>query len=153
VFPVEIPPLRRRRGDVLLLAEAFVSRYATELGRRGLRLSEEARRTLLAHSWPGNVRELQNCIERAAILCDGSEIRPPHLRLDRREDTGPALDEVLDLSGPLKEVLERSAARVEEETIRLALKESGGDRDAAAARLGISVSTLGRRLRALPPEP
>jgi DNA-binding NtrC family response regulator len=153
VFPVEIPPLRRRRGDVLLLADAFVSRFATELGRRGLRLSEEARRTLQAHSWPGNVRELQNCIERAAILCDGSEILSRHLRLDRREDTGPVLDEVLDLSGPLKDVLERTAARVEEETIRLALKESGGDRDAAAARLGISVSTLGRRLRALPPEP
>ena len=59
---------------------------------------------------------------------------------------------MLDLAGPLKDVLERAAARVEEEAIRLALKETGGDRDAAAARLGISVSTLGRRLRALPPE-
>ena len=60
--------------------------------------------------------------------------------------------ELLDLAGPLKEVLERAAGRVEQETIRLALKEAGGDRDAAAARLGISVSTLGRRLRALPSE-
>jgi DNA-binding NtrC family response regulator len=60
---------------------------------------------------------------------------------------------VLDLEGPLKDVMERSAARVEGEAIRLALKATGGDRDAAAARLGISVSTLGRRLRALPPEP
>jgi DNA-binding NtrC family response regulator len=153
VFPVEIPPLRRRRGDVLLLADAFLSRYAAELGRRGLRLSEDARRALLAHTWPGNVRELQNCIERAAILCDGREIAARYLNLDRRDDASPALDEVLDMAGPLKDVLERAAARVEEEAIRLALKETGGDRDAAAARLGISVSTLGRRLRALPPEP
>ena len=68
VFPVEIPPLRRRRGDIPLLAEAFLERYAREMGRRGLRLSDAARRALLDHPWPGNVRELQNAIERAAIL-------------------------------------------------------------------------------------
>ncbi|HEY2940868.1 MAG TPA: sigma-54 dependent transcriptional regulator, partial [Vicinamibacteria bacterium] len=60
VFPVEIPPLRRRRGDIIPLAEAFLERYAREMGRRSLRLTEEARRTLVEHPWPGNVRELQN---------------------------------------------------------------------------------------------
>src|SRR4029450_12904939 len=82
VFPVEIPPLRRRRGDVLLLAEGFLQRYGREMGRKGLKLSEASKRTLLDHAWPGNVRELQNCLERAAILCDGSVIEPAHLRLD-----------------------------------------------------------------------
>ncbi len=147
VFPVEIPPLRRRRGDILHLAQAFLERYAAELGRKGLTLSEEAKRALLDHSWPGNVRELQNSLERAVILCDGSEVRPEHLRLAGAGEGGPGLGDVLDLSGTLAEVGRRAVARVEDETIRLALRESTGDRGAAAERLGISVSTLNRRLR------
>ena len=147
VFPVEIPPLRRRRGDVLLLADAFLERYAAELGRKGLRLSEEAKRALLDHSWPGNVRELQNSLERAVILCDGTEIRPDHLRLAGPEDGGPTLADVLDLSGPLADVSRRAALRAEEEAIQIALREAKGDRSAAAERLKVSVSTLNRRLR------
>jgi DNA-binding NtrC family response regulator len=145
VFPVEIPPLRRRRGDILPLAGAFLERYGREMGRKGLRLSEVASRTLVEHSWPGNVRELQNCIERAAILCDAAEIGPEHLMLGGPNQSGPTLADVLDLSGPLAEVSRRAATRVEEEAIRLALAEAGGDKAAAAARLGISVQALTRR--------
>jgi two-component system NtrC family response regulator len=76
VVEIAIPPLRRRRADIQLLADAFLERYAREMGRKNLRLSEAARRALLDHSWPGNVRELQNCIERATILCDGVEVMP-----------------------------------------------------------------------------
>jgi DNA-binding NtrC family response regulator len=148
VFPVEIPPLRRRRGDVLLLAHAFLERYSAELGRKGLRLSEEAKRALLDHSWPGNVRELQNSLERAAILCDGLEIRPDHLRLAGPDEGGPTLADVLDLSGTLAEVSRRATDRAEEEAVQLALRETKGDRSAAAVRLGVSLSTLNRRLRA-----
>jgi DNA-binding NtrC family response regulator len=147
VFPVEIPPLRRRRGDVLLLAQAFLDRYGSELGRKGLTLSDEAKRALLDHTWPGNVRELQNSLERAVILCDGAEIRPEHLRIAGFAGDGPSLGDVLDLSGTLAEVGRRAVARAEEEAIQRALKEAGGDRAAAAERLGISVSTLNRRLR------
>ncbi len=147
VMPIEIPPLRRRRRDVPLLAEAFLQRLAREMGRRDLRLSDAAKRTLQAHSWPGNVRELQNCLERAAILCDGSLIEPVHLRLDPGPRGGPALADIVDLSGPLAAARERAAARAEEEAIALAMREAGGDRAAAAARLGVSLSTLGRRLR------
>jgi DNA-binding NtrC family response regulator len=150
VFPVEIPPLRRRRGDILLLAEAFLERFSRELGRAGLRLGDAARRALVEHSWPGNVRELQNCLERAAILCDGREIRPEHLRLDGGEAAGPSLGDIIDLGGTLAEVTKRAAARAEEEAIARALAETDGDRAAAAERLGISVSTLGRRLREAP---
>jgi DNA-binding NtrC family response regulator len=148
VFPVEIPPLRRRRGDILVLAEACLARYAGEMGRKGLKLSEASRRALLEHSWPGNVRELQNCLERAVILCDGPEIQPQHLRIGGGDSSGPRLEDVLDLSGTLAEVSERASARAEEEAIRLALTESGGDRAAAAARLGIGLAALGRRLKA-----
>jgi DNA-binding NtrC family response regulator len=147
VFPIEIPPLRRRRRDVLLLAEAFVEKLGREMGRRGLTLSEDAKRALGEHSWPGNVRELQNCLERAIILCDGSTIEAAHLRLESPVRSGPTLADVVDLSGALPEVAKRVAARAEEEAIALALGETGGDRAAAAERLGISLSTLNRRLR------
>ncbi len=150
VLPIEIPPLRRRRRDIPLLAEAFLKQLGRELGRRELRLSEESKQALLEHAWPGNVRELQNCLERAAILCDGPLLRPEHLRLDAQLRPGPTLGDVLDLSGPLAEVSARAQQRAEEEAIALALRECDDDRAAAAARLGISVSTLGRRLRAEP---
>jgi transcriptional regulator with GAF, ATPase, and Fis domain len=147
VFPVEIPPLRRRRGDILPLAESFLERYSRELGRKGMSLSEEARRALLDHHWPGNVRELQNCLERAAILCDGQEIRPQHLRLADGVKEGPRLGDVLDLSGPLADVARRATARAEEEAVAQALAETGGDLAAAAERLQVSPSTLRRRMR------
>ena len=147
VFPVEIPPLRRRRGDILLLAEAFLERFGREMGRKGLRLSEESKRVLRDHSWPGNVRELQNSLERAVILCDGLEVRPDHLRLVGEGEGGPSLGDVLDLSGTLADVGRRAVARAEDEAVQLALRETQGDRAAAAERLGVSLSTLNRRLR------
>jgi DNA-binding NtrC family response regulator len=149
VFPVEIPPLRRRRADILPLAETFLERLGRERGRRGLRLSAASRQALLEHAWPGNVRELQNCLERAAILCDGTEVAPEHLLLGGNPSRGPSLADVLDLSGPLSEVVERAAAQAEAEAIRRTLAELPHDRTAAAARLGVSVSTLGRRMKAL----
>jgi DNA-binding NtrC family response regulator len=152
VFPVEIPPLRRRRADIPILADAFLERFAKEMGRKGLKLGTEARRALQEHSWPGNVRELQNCLERAAILCDGLEIRPEHLRLRADTERGPSLGDVIDLSGPLAEVSARAAARAEDEAIKRALSETDGNRAAAAERLGISVSTLSRRLKAGAPQ-
>jgi DNA-binding NtrC family response regulator len=147
VFPVEIPPLRRRRGDILPLAEAFLQRYAREMGRKGMSLSDTSRRALLDHSWPGNVRELQNCLERAAILADGLVVEPAHLRLVPPVAGGPSLGDVLDLTGSLGDVGKRAAARAEEEAIAIALRDAGGDRAKAAERLGVSVATLNRRLR------
>jgi DNA-binding NtrC family response regulator len=132
-----------------LLAEAFLERYARELGRRGLSLSDPARRALLDHSWPGNVRELQNTLERAAILCDGAAILPEHLRLGASQPGGPTMADVVDLSGPLAQVGRRAAARAEEGALRLALRENDGDRAAAAKRLGLSAAALARRLRDL----
>jgi DNA-binding NtrC family response regulator len=148
VLPIEIPPLRRRRGDVLPLAESFLDRYAREMGRRQMRLSEQARAALVEHRWPGNVRELQNCLERAVILCEGSEIRPEHLRLGPSEG-GPSLSDLIDLRQPLEQLSARAASMAETEAIRLALSECGDDRAAAAARLGLSPAALSRRLKAL----
>jgi DNA-binding NtrC family response regulator len=116
------------------------------MGRKKMTLSEAARQALVAHSWPGNVRELQNCLERAVILCEGTQVGPEHLRLVG-SGSGPTLADVMDLSGPLADVARRAAARAEEEAVRLAMAETQGDRPAAASRLGVSVSTLNRRLR------
>ncbi len=148
VFPVEIPPLRRRRADIPLLADAFLERYAREMGRPAFHISEESRRALMAHAWPGNIRELQNCLERAAILCDGSEIHPEHLRLDVTSGA-PSLADVMDLSGTLSEVAHRAQALAEEAAVRRALADANGDRAGAARALGIGVAALGRRVKAL----
>src|SRR5215210_785584 len=107
VFPVVIPPLRTRREDVDALVEFFLPRFARELPRPGLRISDAARAILRAYDWPGNIRELQNCIERAAILCDRSTIEPRDLHLTPAGDD--ALRDALDLSGTLEEASARAA--------------------------------------------
>jgi DNA-binding NtrC family response regulator len=75
VFPVTIPPLRERRADIDALTDFSLARFAHELNRPGLRMTDEARAALHDYDWPGNIRELQNCIERAAILCDRNLIQ------------------------------------------------------------------------------
>ncbi|MBZ4659769.1 MAG: response regulator [Desulfacinum sp.] len=89
VVHIELPPLRERKEDIPLLIKHFLHKYAKETGRESLALSPEALRHLLDYSWPGNVRELENVIERAVILCAGSEIRvkdlPPEVRLGVEE--------------------------------------------------------------------
>jgi two-component system response regulator FlrC len=142
VIPLKVPALRERGGDVLLLAEHFLARYARENNRPGLKLSPEAKRVLAAQPWPGNVRELQNTMERAVLLAAGNEITPEALLFD--DQAAPAETPAapgLDLSGPpptLRE-LERSA-------ISQALEHTEGNRTHAAKLLGISVRTLRNKL-------
>ena len=84
VFPIELPPLAQRRGDVELLAEYFVQKLTAGRGR----MTGEARRALEQHAWPGNVRELQHVIERALILAEDGPIQPEHLGLNRGAVSG-----------------------------------------------------------------
>jgi DNA-binding NtrC family response regulator len=81
VFPIQIPPLRERPGDIGMLAHHFVERFARDLNKSSVTLSPAAIDALQTYPWPGNVRELQNCIERAVILCDEGAIQPRHLHL------------------------------------------------------------------------
>ncbi|MGZ7079441.1 MAG: sigma-54-dependent transcriptional regulator, partial [Thermoanaerobaculia bacterium] len=100
VFPVTIPPLRARREDIDALADFFVQRFARELNKPSLRMSDDARAALRNYHWPGNIRELQNCIERAAILCERSTIEPRDLNLTPRAEAAEDLvREAVDLSG------------------------------------------------------
>jgi two-component system response regulator FlrC len=133
VFPIHLPPLRDRPGDVLPLAEHLLAGIRIKLGKTQLDLGEEARKVLHTHDWPGNVRELANVLERAAILAEGRQISAADLLLHAPGQTGPVLD------GTLKD-LERQA-------IRRALEATGGHRKKAAERLGIGLRTLYDKLK------
>lgn len=146
VFPVTVPPLRARREDVDALVDFFLQRFARELARPGLRMSDAARSVLRAYDWPGNIRELQNAIERAAILCDGDVIEPGNLGINTAP--GDALREALDLSGTLEEASSRAARLVERVKIMDALRQTTSRADAADA-LGVSVRTLNAKIKEL----
>jgi DNA-binding NtrC family response regulator len=82
VMQIRIPPLRERKPDILGLAQNFLRRQGTKMGKPSLNLTPEAMRVLERHRWPGNVRELENAIERATILCDNDLITPALLDLE-----------------------------------------------------------------------
>jgi DNA-binding NtrC family response regulator len=150
VFPITVPPLRERPGDVALLARFFVERFCRDLKKRTLALSDAAIEHLKAYPWPGNVRELQNCIERAAILADGDTILPRHLNLsfvqaEPAPAAGPLGD--VDLSGTLAEASRRAVAAVERAKLAEAMAEAEGNRARAAELLQVSFKMLGAKLR------
>jgi DNA-binding NtrC family response regulator len=146
IFPVTVPPLRHRPGDIPILAGHFLEIFGREMGKRDLRLSPKALRKLQAYPWPGNVRELENTLERAIILARGAEIGEEEIILFAGRELRPALADVLDLSGTLAEAQARVAREVESAAISRALREAGGDMKAAAASLGITVKTLGVKI-------
>jgi two-component system response regulator AtoC len=138
VVTLELPPLRARREDILLLAEHFLDLESGRLSRPGLHLEPEARRALIAYDWPGNVRELENVVQRAAVLADGDGIGPADLP-----------DRVVAGRDPVRAVLasgetsiKKTARFVEESLIRRALEETGGNRTAASRLLEISHRAL-----------
>ena len=144
VFPVTVPPLRARREDIDALADFFLQKFARELKKPSLRISDPARESLRAYDWPGNIRELENCIERAAILCDGSVIERRDLHIG--DASTDALRDALDLSGTLDEATVRTARLVEKLKVADALRSSS-NRAAAADLLGISVRTLSAKMK------
>jgi DNA-binding NtrC family response regulator len=141
VFPIQIPPLRERADDVLILARNFVDKFCREVNKPLLTLSDAALEELRTYPWPGNVRELQNCIERAVILCEGDTIHPRHLSLSFRQPAAPVPVspwEQIDLSGSMTEALRRVAAEVERRKIEQALREAGGNKQRAAEQLQLT---------------
>jgi DNA-binding NtrC family response regulator len=147
VFPVTIPPLRARREDIDALVDYFLQRFARELGRPGLRMTDEARALLRAHDWPGNIRELQNTIERAAILCDRNTIETRDVHVPHAS-AAEAIREALDLTGTLEEATGRTARIVERMKIEDALSRSSS-RNAAAELLGVTPRALAAKMKEL----
>ncbi|MEM9491725.1 MAG: sigma-54 dependent transcriptional regulator, partial [Myxococcota bacterium] len=144
VFPVELPALRDRPGDIIPLAKVLLTRVERELKRSGLALSAAAEAKLLKAHWPGNVRELANALERAAILADGVTIEPENLWLESGQDgaqSAPAASSGASPGGEMTlEELERWA-------IQEALAAVDGNRRKAAQRLGIGLRTLYDKLK------
>jgi two-component system response regulator HydG len=140
VIRVEVPPLRARGMDVLLLAQIFVRRVAARAGKSVGGLSVTAASGLLAYDWPGNVRELQNCIEHAVALAETDRIElrdlPDAIRECASRQTAPA-----PADAPLATLEE-----VERQHILHVLERVGGQRKAAALILGLDRKTLYRKL-------
>ena len=144
VFPIQIPPLRDRSGDVPMLARFFIERFCKELKKPTLTLSQTAEDRMTTYPWPGNVRELQNCIERTVILCEASEIGPQHLHLPSGRPLERTADpwEGVDLSGSLAEASRRVLSEVERRKILQALRAASSNTGRAADMLGIGHRAL-----------
>lgn len=140
VFPIELPPLRERVGDVPLLVHFLVNKFAMRIGKRIEAVSSMAMERLLAYPWPGNVRELENVLERAVILATSStlEIEPEMLALPPHDEEMPNRSSTLN--------------DVEREHILAVLKQTGGviEGEAGAAKiLGMHPNTLRSRMKKL----
>jgi DNA-binding NtrC family response regulator len=145
VFPVQIPPLRERGDDAVLLARHFAAQLGKELRKREATLDAEALARVRSHPWPGNVRELENAIERACILADSDVLTPADLGLVPNAARTTAEHEVgadFDLSGTLSEAAERATRAVERRKIAGALRAHDGNKTRAAEELGVSYKTL-----------
>ncbi len=141
VFPIDIPPLRDRGEDVVLLARQFAAQLGKELRGREATISDAGIAALRTHRWPGNVRELENAIERACILADDVELEPRDLGFGA-EDTGDATAFGFDTTGTLGQATERAVQLIERHKIAETLAEHDGNKTRAAEALGVSYKTL-----------
>ncbi len=142
VFPIEVPPLRQRKGDTPLLVEYFVRRYAAKARKHIRKIDKKALKLCESYDWPGSIRELQNIIERSVILCGGDTFWIDEAWLSNPGGPRPSP------SARLSETLEDR----EKEIIEAALAETKGrvaGPNGAAARLGIPRSTLDWKIRNL----
>jgi DNA-binding NtrC family response regulator len=138
VFPIRIPSLRERAGDIPLLVRHYMRKYAQRMNKRIETIPEETMAALCSYSWPGNIRELQNLIERSVILTPGSALQVQINDLQR--------------SKPVFSTMTGTLEDVERQRILQALQEAGaviGGRHGAAARLGLKRTTLLSKMQRL----
>lgn len=148
VVRIEMPPLRVRREDIVLLANSFLQEFAKENGRPVKPLSDQALRLLSAYNWPGNVRELRTAIEHGVVMSNDDLIdvnHLPHFLHEGPKDIQPATSEKNTLEAPV----EFNLHALETNAIHAALSASGGNRTHASEMLGISRRTLQRKLKDL----
>ncbi len=141
VIHIHVPPLRARGGDVLLLAQSFLERYAARFGKEVVGLSPGAAERLMAYDWPGNVRELRNCLERAVALGRGRDIQiedlPERVRTHSRTQLVVGSDDPSELA---------ELAEIERRYILHVMEVVGGNKSLAAKTLGLDRKTLYRKL-------
>lgn len=141
VLVIDLPPLRDRRGDVLLLARHFLETIARERNQEPRLLSTEAAERLMSYDWPGNVRQLRHAMESALALSRGKEIKPEDLPGRIQEGKKPAVYS-LSLEDEEKIDLRRVMEDVEQELISWAMEKAGGNQGKAADILGVPRTTL-----------
>ena len=142
VFPIRVPPLRERKGDIPMLVEYFARRYAEKAGKQISKIDKNTLKLCQSYHWPGNIRELQNIVERSVILCAGDTFWIDEAWLSSQNARLP------ESSGPLTKTLKS----YEKELIEAALAESNGKvagPNGAAAKLGIPRSTLDLKIKQL----
>ncbi len=134
---LQLPPLRERVGDVPLLTDHYLNEYKRKYQKPNLEINKQAMDKLSAYGWPGNIRELRHIIERAVIMCEGRKIDADDIILSepRKQDSGIALDQNMTLE------------EVEEKLIRMAMKKHQGNVSKAASELGLTRTSLYRRLQ------
>ncbi|HZW10100.1 MAG TPA: sigma-54 dependent transcriptional regulator [Phycisphaerales bacterium] len=149
-FTVQIPPLRERGEDVVLIAGEMLRRFGREFGRGDLVLTERAKQSIRAHDWPGNVRELINVVQRAAVLSHGGQVEPEDLGLGGA-GAAPRQEHRAGTTGGHKLVFdfesgEHTAEGVERELIVQALGHTGGNVSKAARLIRMQRSSLRYRI-------
>ncbi|HXT68432.1 MAG TPA: sigma-54 dependent transcriptional regulator [Vicinamibacterales bacterium] len=147
VFPIHLPALRERSGDLSVLIPHLIDRLNLELGTSITGLTQEARELCEAHPWPGNVRELENVLRYAMIVSDGSLLGAQHFPGVGATAAAPSDPPIGGES--LVDLVARSTERIERAAIEAALRRHRGNRTATAAALGIGRRTLFNKLRQL----
>ena len=149
VFPLFVPPLRDRDGDVLILAKTFLARHSRRHGISKISFSKKCETAINSHRWPGNVRELENAVERAVILAeDGKQIEPDLLGL-----SGKSIEKEFITSSKENEQSSKvvhdieSMNEVEQKHILRVLKACHGNRTHAAEKLGLNIRTLRNKIK------
>lgn len=154
VVNIEIPPLRERKEDIVLLLDHFLRLSAAENGKNINGFSKEALKLLTAYSWPGNVRELRNSVERMVVMARGTLLTVNDVPVDIRSALSNDIPEEQNSKSQEKQSIDSSDSensfnidQHEQNLIRQALDESNGNRTRAAEKLGVSRRTLHRKLR------
>ncbi len=147
VFRVFVPPLREREGDVELLARHYLNVLCREQGLDAKVFTAEALDVLRKHDWPGNARELKNAVESVLVVAEGREVRPEHLRIQKRRSMPPT--EAESDGGAVIRVPTGGITleEVERQVIRQTLDQVEGNRTHAARMLGVSRPTVIRKIR------
>jgi DNA-binding NtrC family response regulator len=154
VVPIELPPLRDRREDILALAQHFIRKYNEENGRQvSEHIAPDVLALLEAYSWPGNVRELENAVERAVVIAPGDEITRECLRAEISDPQSVAADSHDGASTTAVQDIGRGVnfydevRRFEIDLIRRALERTGGHQSRAARLLGMNATTLNSKIK------
>ena len=136
VMPIELPPLRKRRNDIALLASHFLSEFSKKLEKEVHSFSDEAMALLLNYEWPGNVRQLQNAIQFALIKCHDRQISPQHLPSE--------ITDAMIVSAPAPKIKGKAGRhpKLSADVVNLALSRAGGNKAKAARILGVGRATL-----------